>query len=99
MMKNPVFLEILMNGIDWLRTLHTKEILRIKNDCYKSFFGYGYVIYNNGDFPRDTGVKITYEELKQVLSERPHIPNKAETKLVRKKAAQQKVRTYQSSRF
>ncbi|BAY15685.1 hypothetical protein NIES2109_30030 [Nostoc sp. HK-01] len=89
-----------MNGIDWLRTLHTKQILNIKNDCYEWFFHRGgYVIYNNGDFPQGSGIKITYEELKQVLSERPHVPNRAETKGIRKKAAKQKVRSYQSSKF
>ncbi|MBD2297599.1 hypothetical protein H6G80_07255 [Nostoc sp. FACHB-87] len=87
-----------MNGIDWLRTLHTKQILTIKNDYSQYFLYCGYVIYNNGDFPPDSGIRITYAELKQVLSERPHIPNKAETKRIRQKAAKQKVRSYQSSK-
>ncbi|MBE9205625.1 hypothetical protein IQ244_03690 [Nostoc sp. LEGE 06077] len=89
-----------MNAIDWLRTLHTKQLLGIKNDCYEGFFHRGgYVIYNNGYFPQGSGIKITYEELKQVLSERPHVPNGAETKRIRQKAAKQKVRSYQSSKF
>lgn len=88
-----------MNGIDWLRTLHTKQLLRIKNDYSKYFLYYGYMIYEIDDSSTDSGIKITYEELKQVLSERPHIPNAAETKHIRQKAAKQKVRSYQSSRF
>ncbi|MBD2297600.1 hypothetical protein H6G80_07250 [Nostoc sp. FACHB-87] len=89
-----------MNGIDWLRTLHTKELLGVRNNCYEVFrYPDDYVIYNNGDFPPGSGIKITYAELKQVLSERPHVPNKAETKRIRQKAAKQKVRSYQSSKF
>jgi hypothetical protein len=87
-----------MHGIDWLRTLHTKQLLRIKNECYEYFFRWGGVIYNDGNFTLGSGVEFTYEELKQVLSERPHIPNGAETKRIRQKAAKQKVRFYQSSR-
>jgi hypothetical protein len=80
-----------MTGIDWLRTLHTKQLLAIKNDCYGHFMKYGKVSYNDSpDFTR--------EDLKQVLSERDHIPNGLETTQLRKIAAKKKVRSYNSPR-
>jgi len=73
-----------------LRTLRTKQLLDLKNRCYESFvrFGYG----------RQGDKTFTYEELKQVFSERPHIPNRAETNIIRKKSAKYKKRFYQSSK-
>lgn len=79
-----------MNGIEWLRTLHTKQLLALKNECYKWFYRAGSVCYGE--------VVFTLEDLKQVLSERDHIPTGAESKHIRQMAAKQKVRFLQSSR-
>jgi hypothetical protein len=64
-----------MTGIEWLRTLHTKQLINLKNDCYKYFRWRSSVCYDDYEFTR--------EELKQVLSERPHIPNRGETNQIR----------------
>jgi hypothetical protein len=78
-----------MTGIDWLRTLHTKKLLAIKNDCYGYFMRSDKVSYGGSpDFTR--------EDLQQILSERAHIPNGLETAQIRKIAAKQKLRTYNS---
>ncbi|MGB3655872.1 MAG: hypothetical protein WBA41_32310 [Rivularia sp. (in: cyanobacteria)] len=79
-----------MTGIEWLRTLHTKQLIELKNDCYKYLRGGGDIDYDGHIF--------NLEELKQVLSERPHIPNRAETNQIRKKAAKYKKRLHQSSK-
>lgn len=79
-----MFQESAINGIDRLRTLHTKQLLALKDECYKSFPRLGYARCHEIVFSR--------EDLKQVLSERPHIPNAAESKQIRQTAAKQKVR-------
>ncbi len=50
-----------MTGIEWLRTLHTKQLIELKNDCYKYLRGGGDIDYDGHIF--------NLEELKQVLSE------------------------------
>ncbi len=79
-----------MTGIEWLRTLHTKQLIELKNDCYKYLRGGGDIDYD--------GYVFNLEQLKQVLSERPHIPNRAETNIIRKKSAKYKKRLHQSSK-
>lgn len=81
-----------MSGIEWLKTLHTQQLLTIKNECYESFGRWGYCHYGNVLF------SFSREDLKTVLSERPHIPNGRETKQIRQTAANQKVRCHQSSK-
>jgi len=73
-----------MTGIEWLRTLHTKQLLIIKNQSYENFHISGQ--------SRCGDMFFTYEELKKVLSERPHIPNGIESKCLRKIAAKKKIR-------
>ena len=81
-----------MNRIDWLRTLHTKQLLKLKKDCAKE------LIYNGTATPdwNNPTFRVTYEELKQVLSERPHIPRNLETKQIRQTAAKYRFRSYKS---
>lgn len=78
-----------MTGIEWLRLLHTKQLLELKNEYYNYFRKYGFISFDE--------VTFTYQQLKQILSERPHIPNGAETKRIRKTAAKYKIRIHQSS--
>ncbi len=78
-----------MSGIEWLRSLYTKQLLKLKNEYYNYFRIYGFISFDE--------VTFTYQELKQVLSERSHIPNGAETKHIRKTAAKYKIRIHQSS--
>ncbi|BAY82802.1 hypothetical protein NIES267_22860 [Calothrix parasitica NIES-267] len=78
-----------MTGIEWLRTLHTKQLIELKNRCYKGLLG-------GGDIDCD-GHVFNLEELKQVFSERPHIPNRGETNIIRRKSAKYKKRLHQSS--
>ncbi len=77
-----------MSGIEWLRSLHTKRLLKLKNENSKALLYRGFVCFDE--------VNFTYQDLKQVLSERPHIPNGAETKCMRRTAAKYKTRSYQS---
>jgi hypothetical protein len=81
-----------MSRIDWLRTLHTKQLVNLKRDCTRELLYYGTATpdWSNREF------KVTCEELKQVLSERPHILRKNEARGIRQTAAKQKVRSYQS---
>lgn len=82
---------IKMSGIEWLRSIHTKQLLKLRKECYrKNIWGCRVDI-------RLGAVSINYQELKQVLSERPHIPNGAETKRIRKTAAKYKIRIHQFS--
>jgi hypothetical protein len=79
-----------MTGIDWLRTLRTKQLLSIKAECCQTFFWCGRKVRYNNE------ITFTCEELKKVLSERPHIPNGRENKRIRQMAAKKKLRLHQS---
>ncbi len=78
-------------GIEYLRKLHTKQLIKLKNQSYGSFLRCGYVFYENIPL-------ISQEELKLVLSERLHVPNGGETKRIRKAAASYKTRFFQSTK-
>ena len=78
-----------MSGIEWLRSLHTKQLLKLKNEYYNYLRIYGFISFDE--------VTFTYQELKQILSKRSHIPNGADTKRIRQTAAKRKTRSYQSS--
>jgi hypothetical protein len=79
-----------MTGVEYLQTLHTKQILNLKNEYQGRLMFRGTVRFTwNG-----TLVEFTYKELKQILSERPHIPRRLETKRIRQIAAKSKVRAH-----
>ncbi|AFY55848.1 hypothetical protein Riv7116_3390 [Rivularia sp. PCC 7116] len=80
-----------MIGREWLRTLHTKQLIELKNRCYSQRL-------LNGGYICCDGYEFNIEELKQVFSERPHIPNRAETNIIRRKSAKYKKRLHQSSK-
>jgi hypothetical protein len=82
-----------MTGIEYLRTLHTKQLMNMRNEYSSS------LICSNilGCIVNGHLIPVTYDELKQVLSERPHIPRQLEAKRIRQKAAKSKRRFYQSS--
>ena len=46
-----------MTGIEWLRTLHTKQLIELKNRCYESILRFGY--------GRQGDITFTHEELKK----------------------------------
>ena len=82
-----------MTGIEYLQTLHTKQLMNMRNEYSTSLICcniLGCIV--NGHL-----IPVTYDELKQVLSERPHIPRQLEAKRIRQKAAKSKRRFYQSS--
>ncbi len=81
-----------MTGIDYLRTLHTKQLLNLKNEYPRYLIRYGELDCQW----HDTIVRVTYDEWKQVMSERPHMPRQLETKRIRQLAAKTKVRSHQS---
>ena len=68
-----------MTGVEYLQTLHTKQILNLKNERQVRLMYWGGIVetYNGND------VVITLEDIKQVLSERSHIPRKLESKKIR----------------
>ncbi len=78
-----------MSGIEWLRSLHTKQLLEFKNEYYNYLRIYGFISFDE--------VTFTYQQLKQILSERLHIHNRAETKHIKQRATKRKTRSYQSS--
>ena len=83
-----------MTGIEYLRTLHTKQILNLKNECQGLLMRYDGI----GCTWNGITVVVTLEEIKQVLSERPHILTSRETKQIRQIAAKSKLRTQSTRR-
>jgi hypothetical protein len=83
-----------MTGIYYLRALHTKQLLNLRKEYSQSLICGNRVRYTVDD----RLVSFTYDELKQVLSERPHIPRKLETRAIRQKSAKSRLRSYQSSK-
>ena len=83
-----------MTGVEYLQTLHTKQILNLKNERQVRLMYWGGIVetYKGND------VVITLEDIKQVLSERSHIPRKLESKKIRQIAAKSKVRAQSSRR-
>jgi hypothetical protein len=75
-----------MTGVEYLQTLHTKQILNLKNERQVRLMYWGGIVetYKGND------VVITLEDIKQVLSERSHIPRKLESKKIRQIAAKSK---------
>ncbi len=83
-----------MTGIEYLRTLHTKQLMNMRNEYSKA------LICNNllGCIVNGHLIPVTYDELKQVLSERPHIPTPLEARRIRQIAAKSKLRSDRSPR-
>jgi hypothetical protein len=82
-----------MTGVEYLRTLHTKQLMNMRNEYSKALICHNLL----GCIVNGHLIPVTYDELKQVLSERPHIPRQLEAKRIRQKAAKSKRRLYQSS--
>jgi hypothetical protein len=83
-----------MTGVEYLQTLHTKQILNLKNEHKGRLRQWGGI----GETYKGNDIVITLEDIKQVLSERPHIPRKLESKRIRQIAAKSKVRTQSTPR-
>jgi hypothetical protein len=83
-----------MTGREYLQTLHTKQILNLKNERQVRLMYWDGIVetYKGND------VVITLEDIKQVLSERPHIPRKLESRRIRQIAAKSKVRAQSTRR-
>jgi hypothetical protein len=77
-----------MTGVEYLQTLHTKQLLNLKNEYPRYLIRCGFVNceWNN------TIIHVTYDEWKQVMSERPHIPRQLQARRIRQNAAKFKVR-------
>jgi hypothetical protein len=83
-----------MTGVEYLQTLHTKQILNLKNEYQGRLIRWGGIVekYKGND------VVVALEDIKQVLGERPHIPRQLEAKRIRQIAAKSKVRTQSNRR-
>jgi hypothetical protein len=95
MIKKQYIYKSPMTGLEYLDTLHTKQLMNLRKE-YKRFLftpGWGNLTF---DIPGGT-VTVNISEINQVLSDRPHIPRCSETKRIRQIAAKSKVRSYQSS--
>jgi hypothetical protein len=79
-----------MTGVEYLQTLHTKQLMNMRNEYSKALICHNLL----GCIVNGHLIPITYDELKQVLSERPHIPRRSETKRIRQVAAKSKVRAH-----
>lgn len=66
-----------------LKQAHTKVLLRWLKSARAC--GGAYDIFDD-----HSGINLTIEELKEELSKREHIPNKAEAKVIRQQKAKQK---------
>jgi hypothetical protein len=83
-----------MTGVEYLQTLHTKQILNLKNENQGLLRQWGGI----GETHKGHNVVITLEDIKQVLRERPHIPRQLEAKRTRQIAAKSRVRAQSSRR-
>jgi hypothetical protein len=81
-----------MTGIDYLRTLHTKQLLNLKHEHRQAFIDDGEIecIWHSET------VTVTHDEWKSVMRERPHVPSRLEGKRIRQLAAKFKVRSHVS---
>jgi hypothetical protein len=81
-----------MTGIDYLRTLHTKQLLNLNHEHRQTFIDDGGIecIWNGAT------VTVTHDEWKAVMSERPHVPRRLEGNRIRQLAAKFKVRSHVS---
>lgn len=70
--------------IAYLEGLHTRQIMDLRNDCYK----FSYDMVNMIEYPPYN--PITLDQIRQVLATREHIPNKAEAKILRQQKAHAK---------
>jgi hypothetical protein len=83
-----------MTGVEYLQTLHTKQILNLKNENQGRLRQWGGI----GETYKGNYVVVTLDDIKQVLSERPHIPRKLESKRIRQIAVKSQVRTQSTPR-
>lgn len=67
--------------IAYLNSLHTRQIMNLRNDCYS----YGHDEVRMLD--HEPYHAITLDQIREVLSTREHIPNKAEAKVIRQQKA------------
>lgn len=82
--------------LTYLEQLHTKQLLDLKRTVYRLSYPYKMV---NGVQVRDvqqggvfypwpnSNIAVTLEDIKHVLSNRPHIPNSKEAKTLRQERA------------
>jgi hypothetical protein len=85
---------LLTTGVEYLQTLHTKQILNLKNENQRRLMSEGGI----SETYKENDVVITLEDIKQVLSERPHILTSRETKQIRQIAAKSKLRAQNTHR-
>jgi hypothetical protein len=83
-----------MTGVEYLQTLHTKQILNLKNEHKGRLRQWGGI----GETYKGNDVVINLEDIKQVLSERPHIPRQLKAKRIRQIAAKSRVRAQSTPR-
>jgi hypothetical protein len=78
-----------MTGIEYLRTLHTKQLMKMRNEYSKALICHNLL----GCIVNGHLIPVTYDELKQILSQRPHIPRQLEARRIRQHAAKSKIRS------
>jgi hypothetical protein len=83
------------NAVEYLKKRHTKELLNIRDMIYR-VSGYNYYDVTDGEVGCDplsdcSGGRcwVTLEQVKAELATRPHVPNKAEAKVIRQQRAKE----------
>jgi hypothetical protein len=80
--------------VEYLKSLHTKQILAIRDAIYRvsGINRYDIPETEAGYDPFDSGGRcwVTLAEVKAELALRPHVPNKAEAKVIRQEKAKAK---------
>lgn len=85
------------NAVAYLENLHTKQILDFRKSIYRlSHWSYkteNDVMVRDKEYSgvlylcENTDMKITMEDIKKVLQNRPHVPNSKEAKILRQERA------------
>ncbi|HET8688688.1 MAG TPA: hypothetical protein VFM18_18895 [Methanosarcina sp.] len=72
------------NPAEYLKTLHTRQLMAIRQKCHK-FNGYYDICENNSP------CVVTISQVKAELATREHVPNKHEARKIRQAKAKKKL--------
>lgn len=74
-----------MNYENYLKTLHTKELLGLLQSARKC--GGGYNLFYDSGYAFEGSKWYTIDEIKEELATREHVPNKSERRKIRQEKA------------
>lgn len=80
------------NPIEYLKKLHTRQLLNLRNRIYRVSGGYWYkpenkMVYDVSE--NHQGMIVSLKQVKAELATREHVPNKKEAKALRQQRAKE----------